>query len=486
MTAEATSDRARPSYEYDVFISYASEDRSFVQKLVVGLNGLKIFWDRDFAPGGWIVENIGDAIEGARFTLLILTPAWVSSEFTQMEFYVAMNKALADRSRTVIPLLVEPCALPRVLKDMTYLSFIDVSFEEQTGRLIDVLSPRESRPMPEPVQAAESGSGFDAVADAAGDSALKAAVIDCYSDVSRNIDVMADLKELHNELHKLQSAHDLIASAIRPFFKNDEPLVSSDGEDVTGEIEDEQVLAILSEKAQDIKASIDVVVSIKTQRNIPHHFLWLTTLQTAHDNLLRGIRSRELRTIRSAARAIERVLMTQPSQVNRALVDMARTLGLRRLRMTIENVYRHARADGHGDLDEIAQAAAAVEKFRRRVSALVDDHDLWQVADVEWRPLEARHMLWFDDLLEAWPGVKKGLEAMLRTEEPWAQEIARTRDEVDQAIALENKGGAYIAFRVLRRQAVLRFMQVDSQLHEQCKELRFVGRQLAAISGALS
>lgn len=80
-----------PQTEYDAFISYASEDKSFVEKLVPLLRkaGLKVFWDMDSMGQDYVNRSIDQALTKARAGIPLLShkyfeKGWASRELAGM------------------------------------------------------------------------------------------------------------------------------------------------------------------------------------------------------------------------------------------------------------------------------------------------------------------------------------------------------------------------------------------------------------------
>ncbi len=129
---------------YDVFISYAAADRAWVWGwLVPRLKdaGLVICTDRDFAVGAPQVENISRAIDASCHVLLVLSPAWVASEWQNFAGLLARCEDPVGRRRRTIPLLRERCTPPRSIARLTYADFTESdAWGPQFERLIAVLS----------------------------------------------------------------------------------------------------------------------------------------------------------------------------------------------------------------------------------------------------------------------------------------------------------------------------------------------------------
>jgi hypothetical protein len=109
--------REPPSYRYDVFVSYSHADRAWVwDELLPGLEsaGLRVcIDDRDFKIGEPILTNIERASTESHRTLVVLSPAWLSSEWTELEALLLQSNDPSGRRVRLLPVLLEPCELPR-------------------------------------------------------------------------------------------------------------------------------------------------------------------------------------------------------------------------------------------------------------------------------------------------------------------------------------------------------------------------------------
>ena len=82
-------------YKYDLFVSYASEDESFVKSLVKALAeyGLTIWYDNGklrFSDS--ILRFIEEGLENSRFFLLVLSPDYFKGSWCQFETGVALSR----------------------------------------------------------------------------------------------------------------------------------------------------------------------------------------------------------------------------------------------------------------------------------------------------------------------------------------------------------------------------------------------------------
>jgi len=108
----------------DVFISYSNKDGQFVQRLVKDLEaaGIDVFYDQRIKGGDSWVSSLSEAIESARFVLVVLSPDAISSEWIRQEVGVGLVRESQGRSK-VIPLLLRDCEPQALLMHKTYVDF---------------------------------------------------------------------------------------------------------------------------------------------------------------------------------------------------------------------------------------------------------------------------------------------------------------------------------------------------------------------------
>lgn len=104
-----------------LFVSYASKDSPFVDRLVESLRAANItVWrDKDNIPAGerW-PHAIEQAIRDATQVLLVATPAAMESKNVDDEIVLAR-----DATKMVIPLRVEACELPMGVRSLQWINF---------------------------------------------------------------------------------------------------------------------------------------------------------------------------------------------------------------------------------------------------------------------------------------------------------------------------------------------------------------------------
>ncbi len=107
--------------------------------------GLRVCIDfRDFVAGKPSITNMQDAAIGSRHTVLVLTPAWLKSEWALFETLIIRTKDPAGQQRRTIPLLVKPCEQDTIPEFIAVLEWIDFTrpsrLEIAWRRLLSALS----------------------------------------------------------------------------------------------------------------------------------------------------------------------------------------------------------------------------------------------------------------------------------------------------------------------------------------------------------
>lgn len=127
----------------DVFISHASEDSAWCEKLVERLHkyGLIVWFDEFQLRAGSSISNaINDGLANSRRVVIVMTPDYFAKDWTQAEASFAVNQDPLGSGRFVIPILRKDCTIPPSLRSIKYSDFRDeTQFEDNCRRLADQL-----------------------------------------------------------------------------------------------------------------------------------------------------------------------------------------------------------------------------------------------------------------------------------------------------------------------------------------------------------
>jgi hypothetical protein len=147
---DGTEPDAEPEPLYDVFISYSSEDRPWVESVLLPTletAGLSVASDLRLSPGDNWAEELPRMRETSRFFLPVLSPAWAASRGAQEEFALMSN-----RVGKIVPVLLRTTTLPRFLVDIQYADFTDPSRQPDAMRqLIQALGGHVATPVTLPI-----------------------------------------------------------------------------------------------------------------------------------------------------------------------------------------------------------------------------------------------------------------------------------------------------------------------------------------------
>ncbi len=137
-------------FNYDVFISYSHADKAWVRgellkRLEAG--GLRACIDtRDFRPGAPIVKEMERAVLTSRRTLIVLTPSYLKSAWTEFETLLLQTLDPANQNLRLLPLLKEKCDVPLRIRYLGYVDFVDEP-ESAWERLLSALSAPQVPPV---------------------------------------------------------------------------------------------------------------------------------------------------------------------------------------------------------------------------------------------------------------------------------------------------------------------------------------------------
>ncbi|NEO99305.1 MAG: TIR domain-containing protein [Symploca sp. SIO2E9] len=130
------------AYEYDLFISYNPKDKgdkTWVRKTLfpyLESQGLKVSIDFRFPLGLPEIACRERAIQQSRYTLVILSPAYLESGYSE-ENLVAQHLGLEESKYRLIPIMHEPCTPRLGLRILFLLDMTDEDeFETNIERLV--------------------------------------------------------------------------------------------------------------------------------------------------------------------------------------------------------------------------------------------------------------------------------------------------------------------------------------------------------------
>nr|KAG5694086.1 hypothetical protein BaRGS_033705 [Batillaria attramentaria] len=121
-------------FQYDVFVSYASEDLQWVREhLMPELEerlGLRLcIHERDFIPGHPIVDNIEESVQTSKKVMMVFSVEFAQSQWCQFELRLCLSHVMEHDDALLVVLLHDVPAhdmtstMMAVLKTTTYIEW---------------------------------------------------------------------------------------------------------------------------------------------------------------------------------------------------------------------------------------------------------------------------------------------------------------------------------------------------------------------------
>ena len=135
-------------FTYQAFFSYSSNDSDTVEEIAKEMKraDVKIFldeWNIEF--GDHIFLEIESAIEESKHFVLFISKSSLNSEWVDVERATALFRDPTNESRRFIPVLLEDCNLPEIIKGYKYIDYDD-NPNEALSNLIRICKTNQSPP----------------------------------------------------------------------------------------------------------------------------------------------------------------------------------------------------------------------------------------------------------------------------------------------------------------------------------------------------
>jgi len=129
--------------EYDLFVSYAADDREWVNShLIEALKsaGIRYHSEDNFTPGAPLITEFERAVRNSRRTLLVLSPAFLVGNHNNFIQVLAQSYGVQTSAWPVIPLLLRDVELPLSLKMLASFDLRNPErWQAELGRLRELL-----------------------------------------------------------------------------------------------------------------------------------------------------------------------------------------------------------------------------------------------------------------------------------------------------------------------------------------------------------
>jgi hypothetical protein len=114
-SVHAPTEAANDGFEYDVFLSYRQHepDKTWTQNVLLPRlksAGLRVCIDIDcFRLGAYVITEMENAVQNSRYTLAVLSPAYLVSNFAELENVMAEHLGLELSQRRLLAVMRERC-----------------------------------------------------------------------------------------------------------------------------------------------------------------------------------------------------------------------------------------------------------------------------------------------------------------------------------------------------------------------------------------
>lgn len=109
-----------------VFVSHASADKAFVDRLVADLaaRAIPVWYDKlDLRVGESVPGGINEGLSGSKYFLIVLSKSSIASRWVAEELNAALMEQVARGGTFLLPALLEDCELPPLLRHRRYADF---------------------------------------------------------------------------------------------------------------------------------------------------------------------------------------------------------------------------------------------------------------------------------------------------------------------------------------------------------------------------
>lgn len=282
------------------------------------------------------------------------------------------------------------------------------------------------------------------------------------------IEIIANYKELHDLLHRLEfQCYSGIVQEVRRFP------------------DDDTALDILTDHKMTLEELVQDIQAVAQRETIAtREVIWLKDLKQSQQELHDAIELLDLRKLQKTIWLLNRVLAIQPSRINTNLNAAARALRLPTLVHALEAIWSTLStiASDHEKINEFQWGVNSLADLNERLGALVIGHDYWQEMDLELRRIEGSVDQDLIELEMSWPDLKERSFALFDQDaDEWTAKFQVSCENLDNAVSASNPIKIKRYFRIYRREASNRFYQVDVTLKRLCEDLRKVGRPLASV-----
>jgi tetratricopeptide (TPR) repeat protein len=137
------------SLVFDFFISYNKADRDWAEWIAWQLEEVSYAvrlqaWD--FLPGSNFLQQMDDAVKGAKRTIAVLSQAYLAAIYTKPEWQAAFKQDPTGEKRLLIPVRVEQCEVKGLLGQIVRIDLFGLQEPEAKSALLAGVKGKRAKP----------------------------------------------------------------------------------------------------------------------------------------------------------------------------------------------------------------------------------------------------------------------------------------------------------------------------------------------------
>jgi TIR domain-containing protein len=137
--------------EFDVALSFAGEQRTYVEEVATHLKsaGVSLFYDEFEEADLWgkdLAVHLGGVYGRARYVVIFVSKEYASKPWPQHEFQNALANAVLEQTESILPVRFDDTALPGLRRSIHYLDGRRIAPSELAQRILEKLGRTPVQP----------------------------------------------------------------------------------------------------------------------------------------------------------------------------------------------------------------------------------------------------------------------------------------------------------------------------------------------------
>ena len=135
-------------YEFDVALSFAGEDREYVERVAVALRDsrVRLFYDKFEEIDLWgrnLADHHGQVYSSSRYVVIFVSKYYAQKAWPNHERKHAQARALENQEDIILPARFDDTEIPRLPHTISYINLNKLTPEEFAEKVIRKLARSE-------------------------------------------------------------------------------------------------------------------------------------------------------------------------------------------------------------------------------------------------------------------------------------------------------------------------------------------------------